>query len=117
MASSAVSGPAEYLARRRLRITLIVAAVEAFLVLVDVLPGWAVLVLAVVAVAFWAVAGRNYQSATVRQASWIFASSQLLAALVPLLLHFLEAVAWVVFALVAIVALVLLFSERHEDAV
>ena len=115
MASSAVSGPGGYLARRRLRIALIVAAAEAFLVLADILPGWTVLVLAAVAVGFWAVAGRTYQSATVRQGSWIFAASQALAALVPLLLHFLETVAYVVIAIVAILALVFLFADRRDD--
>jgi len=116
MASSALSGPAGYLARHRLRLTLIIAVAEALLVIGGVLPGWTIYVLAGVAVAFWATSGRTYSSATVRHASWIFAASQTLAALVPLLLHFVKAVAYVVIAVLAILALVFLFSEREERA-
>jgi hypothetical protein len=115
MAARAMSRPGRYLADHRLRLALIIAVVEALAVLVGILPNWSVFILAGVAVAFWATAGRSYQSNTVRQASWIFAASQVLAVLVPVLLIFVKAVAYVVIAILAILALIFLFTERDRN--
>ena len=115
MVASAVSRPGRYLADHRLRLSLSIAVVEGFLVLVGVLPRWVVIVMAGIAVAFWLTAGRTYRSNTVRQASWIFAASQVLAVLVPVLLFFVKAVAYVVIGILAILALVFLFTERDRD--
>jgi hypothetical protein len=101
-----------WLRERRLRLTLWIAAVEGLLYLFHVLHWWAAVGLAVIAVSFWWLAGRTSRSYTVRQASWIFAATQLLVLCVPLALGLVKAVAVAVIALLAIVGLFLLFSER-----
>jgi hypothetical protein len=70
--------------------------------------------LAIVAMAFWVTAARRYRSSTARQLSWIFAASQALAVLVPILLFFAEWIAIVSITIVAVVALVILFAERER---
>ncbi len=101
-----------WLRERRLRITFWIAAIEGILYLVHVLHWWAAVALAVIAVGFWWYAGRRNKSDTVRQLSWIFAASQLLVLLVPLVLKIAEGIAIAVIALLAIAALVVLFTER-----
>jgi hypothetical protein len=101
-----------WLRERRLRLVLWITAVEGLLYLFHVLHWWAAVALAVIAAAFWWFAGRNSRSYTVRQASWIFAATQLLVLCVPLALGLVKAVAIAVIALLAIVGLFLLFSER-----
>ncbi len=85
---SSLSRPGLWLREHRLRVTLITAFVEGLLVLVGVISWWLVVALAIVAVGFWGVAGRNYKSGTGRQVSWIFASSQAVVVLVPILFRF-----------------------------
>jgi hypothetical protein len=106
--------PGGYLRTHRLRVSLWIAVVEGVLVVANVVPEWAVFVVAAAAVAYWATAGRNYKSGTVRQASWIFAASQVFVVLVPLLFIFFETVSYVVVAILAIAALFFLFSEREH---
>lgn len=101
-----------WLREKRLRITLWIAAVEGLLYVFHALHWWAALVLAVVAAGFWWYAGRTSRSYTVRQASWIFAASQLLVLCVPVALALVKAVAIAVIAVLAVVGLILLFRER-----
>ena len=109
-------GPGGYLAERRIRISLGIAVVEGLLVVANVFPEWAIFVVAIAAVGYWAMWGRNYQSLMVRQASWIFAASQLFVLLVPLAFIFFKTLAYVLLAVIAIVALVFLFTEREHRA-
>lgn len=95
-----------------MRLTFGVAAVEALLVVVHVLRWWAVVPLAVVAVAAWFYAGRQARSDAVRQVSWIAAVSQLLVVCVPLVLAIATTIAIAVVALFAIGALIMLFTSR-----
>jgi hypothetical protein len=110
------SGPSSFLASRRLRISLGIAVVEGLLVVVNVIPEWAVFVVAVAAGVYWWMSGRHASSPTVRQGSWILAASQVFLVLVPLFFIFLKTVAYVVLAVLAIVALVFLFTEREHHA-
>jgi hypothetical protein len=102
-----------WLRQRRLRFTLWIAALEGLLYLFHVLNWWAAVALAIIAVGFWWYAGRSSRSDTIRQASWIFAASQLLVLCVPLALALVKAVAIAVIAVIAIVALFYLFKERN----
>jgi hypothetical protein len=77
-----------------------------------VLHWWEAVALAVISIMFWWYAGRGNRSDVVRQVSWIFAASQLLVLCVPLALAVVKAVAIGVVALLAIAALVLLFTRR-----
>jgi heme O synthase-like polyprenyltransferase len=101
-----------WLRERRFRFTLWIAAIEGLLYIFHVLHWWAAVLLAVIAVLFWWYAGRQHRSDALRQASWIFAVSQLLVLVVPLALSLVKAIAIGVIALLAIVALVFLFTER-----
>lgn len=114
MASEVMSRPGGFLSERRLRISLLIAVVEGILVVASVIPEWAVFVVAIAAVGYWAAWGRNYKSVMVRQASWIFAASQVFLLLVPLLFMFFKTVAYVALAILAIAALIFLFTERDR---
>ena len=106
------SRPSRWLRERRLRVTFWVAAIEGLLYLVHVLHWWEAVALAVISIMFWWYAGRANRSDVVRQVSWIFAASQLLVLCVPLALAVVKAIAIGVVALLAIAALVLLFTRR-----
>jgi hypothetical protein len=102
-----------WLRARRVRIALIIAAVEAILVAIfhDV-SQWTVVALAIVATVVYWYAGRNSRSDTFRQSSWILAASQLaavVAALVAVIVFWTAIIAAVVFALVA---LFFVFTDR-----
>ena len=101
-----------WLRERRLRITLWIAAIEGLLYLFHVLHLWEAVGLAVIAVAFWWYVARVHRSFSLRQIGWIFAASQLLVLCVPIALAVLKAVAIGVIALLAIAALIFLFTER-----
>jgi hypothetical protein len=106
------SRPARYLRDHRFRLTLWTAAIEGFLVFVHVIPHLVIYVLAIGAIAFWAMLARRYRSATARNASWIFAASQALAVLIPVVLFVAKWIAVGAIAVIAVVALVILFAER-----
>jgi hypothetical protein len=108
------SKPAKYLREHRYRITLWIAAIEGLLVFVHVIPHIAMYALAVVAVVFWITAARRYRSSLARQLSWIFAASQSLAVLVPIVLIVAKWAAVTAIAVLAVVALVILFAERER---
>lgn len=106
------SKPARYLRAHRFRITLWTAAAEGLLVLVHIIPHLVVYVLAIVAIGFWAFVARSYKSALARNTSWIFAASQALAVLIPVVLFIAKWIAIGAIAIIAVIALVILFAER-----
>jgi hypothetical protein len=104
-----------WLRERRLRLALWVAVVEGLLVaLTHDLTRWTVLVIAVIVLAFYVLAGRNMGWDVGRQLSWIAAASQALAILVVILAFIVGLVAIVLVALFAIVALAYLFSDYRR---
>jgi hypothetical protein len=103
-----------WLRERRFRFTLWIATVEGLLYVLHALHWWAAVLLAVIAVGFWWYVARGNRSDTLREAGWIFAVSQLLVLCVPLALAILKAVAFGVIALLAIAALIFLFTERPK---
>jgi hypothetical protein len=109
------SKPAKYLRDHRFRLTLWIAAIEGLLVFVGVIPHLVIYVLAVVAIGYWAAFARRYRSATARNASWIFAASQALTVLIPVVLFVAKWIAIGAIAIVAVVALVILFAERPHS--
>jgi hypothetical protein len=96
-----------------MRAALIIAAVEGLLVLMGAIPWWLVFALAGASVALYLWLGRESRSDAVRQASWIAAASQLLVALVPVMMVVLGAIAIMLLALFAILALTLLVLDRR----
>ena len=104
-----------WLRERRLRLALWVAVVEGVLVaLTPDLTKWTVLVLGVILLAFYMVAGRNIRWDVARQLSWIAAASQALAILVVILAFVLGLVAIVAVVLFAVLALAYLFSDARR---
>jgi hypothetical protein len=97
----------------RLRIALVVALVEGILVLVGSIDWWVVVLLAIAAVAFYALRGRSARREEVREVSWIFAVSQVAVVLVPVLALVVTAFAVVALVLIAVVALVVLLQDRR----
>jgi cytochrome b561 len=103
-----------WLRERRTRIALWVAAIEAILVAIfhDV-SRITVFVLAIVAVLTYFYAGRRTRSDTFHQTSWIFAISQLLAALAAIFAFIVFWSAIVLMAIFAVVALFYVFTDRR----
>lgn len=101
-----------WLRERRLRLALWVAVIEGLIVaLENDISRWTVLVVGVIILAFYVLAGRNMGWDVGRQLSWIAAASQALAVLVVLLAFVLQVVAIALVAIFAIAALVYLFSD------
>jgi hypothetical protein len=98
------------LRQRRFIVAGVVAAVEAVLVLADVLPWWVAVLAAVAAVAIYVVWARDHSVSAVRSISWVAAASQLIVVLVPVaivLVGFLAIVGIVVLAAAALTVLLL----------
>jgi phosphatidylserine synthase len=101
-----------WLRERRLRLALWTAVIEGILVAVSHdLTRWTVLVIAVIVLAFYVLAGRTMKWDVGRQLSWIAAASQALAILVVLLAFVVGLLAIVLVGLFAVLALAYLFSD------
>src|SRR5215210_7299705 len=104
------SRPARWLRSHRLRFTLWIAVAEALLVVLHVFSWWLIVLAAAVAVGLWWYAGRRSKSDVVREGTWIAAASQLLVMTVPVLLFVATTIAVVLVVLLAIGALIILFT-------
>jgi len=102
-----------WLRMRRLRIALWAAVVEGVLVLFDAIPAWVALLGGVAIVAFYVFIGRDLQSDTGRQLSWIAALAQVFVAFIPVLVFFVGVLAVIALAILAVVALLALFADRR----
>jgi hypothetical protein len=102
-----------WLRARRLRIALWIAVIEGVLVVFDIVPGWVALVVGAIVVAFYFFVGRQLRADTIRQASWVAAASQLMVALIPVLLFVVGTLAIIGLAILAVVALLVLFADRR----
>jgi hypothetical protein len=102
-----------WLRERRLRIALWVAVVEGILIVFHAIPRFpALLVAALVIVAYLALR-HSLRPDTVRQAAWVVFASQVFVALIPVLLFIVGALALVALTILALVALFVVFSDRH----
>ena len=108
------SKPARYLREHRLRLAIWIGAIEGFLTLIGFLPHLAVYILAAVAIGWWFTMGRRYTSATARHLTWIFASSQAIAVLIPSVLHIAKWLAVSAIIVAAAIGLIILFTERER---
>jgi hypothetical protein len=96
-----------------MRIALWIAVVEGVLVLLDVIPIWTALGVAALLILFYVFVGRNLPTDSGRELSWIAAFSQLLVAILPVLVSLLTIVAIIALVVIAAVALALLFLDRR----
>jgi hypothetical protein len=102
-----------WLRGRRLKLALWTAVVEGIIVAVSHdLTRWTVLVIGVIVLAFYVLAGRSMKWDVGRHLSWIAAASQAMALLVVLFAFIFEWIAIGIVAIIAIIALIYLFSDR-----
>jgi hypothetical protein len=103
-----------WLRQRRLKIALWIAVAEGILVaLSSDVSRWTVIVVAILAIALYAAAGRTTRWDAGRQVSWILAASQALAVVVTILSFIVYWTALILVVIFAVVALVILFSDRR----
>jgi O-antigen/teichoic acid export membrane protein len=104
-----------WLRMRRVRLALWVAVIEGLIVaLTPDLSRWTVLVIGTIVLAFYVLAGRNMNWDVARQLSWIAAASQAAALLVVLFAFIVEWIAIGLVGVLAIIALVYLFTEHRR---
>jgi len=101
-----------WLREHRLRVTLWIAAIEGLLYLVHVLHWWEAVVLAAIGVGIWWTGGRNSRLDFFRQASWVFAASQLLVLCVPIAWQIFKWIAIGVVSILAVIGLFLVFRRK-----
>ena len=101
-----------WLQQRRIQVALWIAVIEGLLVAVHVINRWVAIAIAVAAVALYFFALRESRSFTARQAGWILATSQAAVVLIPFLLFVVGTFALLAVGILAIVALIALFSDR-----
>jgi hypothetical protein len=103
-----------WLRARRVRIALWIAVIEGIVVALSKdFSRWTLFAIAIVVLALYVFFGRNAQSDTLRQSSWIAGASQALVVLVTILaLYILPLIALVMAGVFAAVALLFLFSDR-----
>jgi hypothetical protein len=94
------------------RAALLIATIEAVLIVTGVVPRWVAVAIALAVLAGYFVYARNVRNPSARQGVWAVAVSQGLVLFVPLTLWVLSAVAVVLLALVAAVVLVVLLRDR-----
>ena len=102
-----------WLRARRVRISLSIAVIEGLIVAFEKdFSRWTVIVVAVPLLALYLVWGRNASSDTLRQISWIAASSQALAVVVVVLSFIIAWLALVIAGIFAAIALLFLLVDR-----
>jgi hypothetical protein len=107
------SRPGRWLRERRVRIALWLAVIEGALVVLHAISWPIALVIAIAVVVLYFSARDRLHSDLAGQVAWIAAVSQALVMLVPVFVFILGAVALIIVAILAVVALVLLFSDRR----
>jgi hypothetical protein len=101
-----------WLRARRLRVAFWIAVAEGILIVFHAISWWAAIAIAALVVVGWFGFGHRLRSDTLRQAGWIAAVSQALVALVPVFVLIVGTLALILVGMLAVVALVLLFSSR-----
>jgi hypothetical protein len=101
-----------WLRARRVRIALWIAVIEGLLVVFHAISWWVAVAIGVIVVVGWFGVANRLRSDTVRHLWWIAAVSQALVVLVPILVAVVGTLALIVVGVLAVLALVLLFSSR-----
>ncbi len=104
-----------FYAQTRVKIALVIAAVEGLLVSIGHWPKWTVIVIAIPIILFYILAGRMLETDLGRQASWVAAAAQALTVIVVLLWYWIEVLTFVTAGVFAVIALYLLFVDRPSE--
>ena len=102
-----------WFAERWFKIALLLAVAEGLLVAVDVIPAWAAIILAVLALVIYFGWARERSSAALRDGAWVVAVWQAIVLLVPILVVIVGTLALVAVGVIAVLALVALFADRR----
>jgi hypothetical protein len=102
-----------WLRAKRLRIAAWIALAEGVLVLIHVIPRIPALILAAAILVFYFGFGRHVRVDSLRQVSWIAATSQALMILVPVLAALIGGLAIIALVGLAVVALFVLLQDRR----
>jgi hypothetical protein len=102
-----------WLREYRIKIAIWIAVAEGLLVLVGAIPKLAAIVIALLIVVVYFSFARRTTWDTGHQVAWIAAVSQAIVLLVPVLAIIVGTLALVAVGVIAVVALVLLFSDRR----
>ena len=101
-----------WLRARRVKLALWIAVAEGILIIFHAIPKLTAIVIAAAIVAIYLWAARNLRSDTARQFGWIVAASQAIVLLIPVLQIFFWTLALIAVAVLGVVALIALFSQR-----
>jgi hypothetical protein len=107
------SGRGLWLRERRLRLALLIGLVETVFVVWGGLGWFWVLALAAAAVALYIYVARGARFHSLREIAWIFAASQLIGVIVPVLWEVAKFFAVVILVLMAALLLVMLLMDRR----
>lgn len=102
-----------WLRENRIRAALAIAVAEGVLVAVDAIDWLPALLVAALVLLFYIAYGRKLRWDWAREATWVAATSQAFVALIPVLVIIVGTLALIGVAIIAAVALVLLFSDRR----
>jgi hypothetical protein len=101
-----------WLRERRLRFALWIAVLEGVLLLVHVIPRWPAILLAAVVILSYLTVGRKTRNDIGYELILVAAASQAMVILIPVLLFIVGTIALVAVAILAAVALFVLFTDR-----
>jgi hypothetical protein len=102
-----------WLRGHRLRAAVWIAVIEGLLVVVHVIPKWLAILVAIAILAWYFISGRQSSSESVRQIGWVAAASQAMILLIPVVAFFVTTLSLIALGILAAVALLVLFTERH----
>jgi hypothetical protein len=106
-----------WLAQRRFQIALWIAVVEGVIVAISQNISWVVaLIIAVPFILFYILAGRTLESDAGRQLAWIAGASQTFVVLLAILFKIIGLLFIILIAILGVVALVFLYSDRPSRA-
>jgi hypothetical protein len=103
-----------WLRARRVRLVLWIAVVEGILVaLLHDVTRWTVILIAAICILLYGLWGRNSNSDTIRQVTWIAGASQALAVLLVLLAFIIPLLVVALVVVFAIIAIAFFFVDRR----
>jgi hypothetical protein len=102
-----------WIAERRIKLALGIAVLEGIIVaFAKDFSSWTVIVISVPIIAFYLFAGRNLESDTWRQVSWVLAASQAFAVLLAVIALTIKLWVLIIVGVFAVIALILIVGEK-----
>jgi hypothetical protein len=102
-----------WLREHRTKVAIWIAVAEGLLIVVGVIPRLPAIAIAILVVVGYFAFGRRLANHTARQVAWIAGASQAFVALIPALALVVGTLALIALALIAVIALVLIFGDRR----